>query len=126
MNLIYSTTFTPEIRDYLNKRANEIAELNKELTMARPKGSKNKTVAEKVEDMVEDVTALLPKASEAQAAEIVEAVEELQDIIDADEEATIKFPNGSTIKLGEVKEGEKLKGVRLVGRHPVTKEPVYK
>ena len=73
--------------------------------MARPKGSKNKSVAEKVEAIVEEVAALMPKAPEMEA-EILEAITEIRDIAKAPEE--VKAPTG-----------------KFVGVHPVTKEPVY-
>lgn len=66
--------------------------------MPRPKGSKNKTLNEKIEDLIEDVNEL-----DVDAGEKAEAISELEDLLDS--------PNNSEKKL--------------VGYHPISGEEVW-
>lgn len=84
-------------------RPNEIYIFNQENFMGRKAGSKNKTLAEKVEDIIADVQELKVDSAE-EAKEVAEAIDELEDIIAPKEE----------------------KGKVLVGKHPVSGESVYR
>lgn len=70
--------------------------------MPRPKGAKNKSVSQKVEDIIADMGELKAESPE-QAAEIAEAVIEIKDII------------SPKVKAPKV----------YVGKHPITGEAVY-
>jgi hypothetical protein len=52
------------------------------------------------------------------------ALAELLDMDNGPTVAKLKFPNGSTIDIGLVKEEEQIKGI-YVGLHPITLEKVY-
>lgn len=72
--------------------------------MARPKGAKNKTAVEKIEDAIQVASEAFALAStEEQKSEIEEAIDALVDATEPDAP----------------------KGTKLVGVHPITKEPVY-
>lgn len=79
--------------------------------MPRPKGSKNKTTAQKVEDLIEEVKEL--PVSEKEKAEIVD---ELDDLLEVSVE--VKEPE-VVAQINPVKEK------KFVGYHPITNEEVW-
>lgn len=72
------------------------------MSRGRPKGSKNKTTEEKVQELIEEVKEL--KADEAEKAEVID---ELDDLLSA-----------------PVK--EEVKEKRFLGYHPITGAEVWK
>jgi hypothetical protein len=79
--------------------------------MARPKGSKNKTTQQKVEDIIAEV-----KELPADATEINEAVAELEDLLDTKIEVTPDV-------VAQIKPEPKEK--KFYGYHPITGAEVW-
>jgi len=79
--------------------------------MPRPKGSKNKTINDKIDKMIEDVQKL--SVDEVEKAETIDELESL---------LGTEFVVTKEVKAVIVPVKEK----KFVGYHPITKEPVYK
>ena len=79
--------------------------------MPRPKGSKNKTVKNKIDEMIEEV-----KKLPVDEVEKAEAIDELEDLLGVEVVVTPEV----VAQIKPVKEK------KFVGYHPITKEPVYK
>lgn len=89
--------------------------------MGRPKGAKNKTIDEKVQDIIAEVKEL--KGDDTQTAE---AIDELEDLLLGDVPSDIpeyEEPTGSNV---QIELPIKLpKTGTLLGYHPATGAPVY-
>jgi hypothetical protein len=104
--------------------------------MPRPKGSKNKTADKIAKEAEVKLSKQLSKETSPEVAkEIAEAVQELSDIADllapkAQEEfehQEVLYPVEAPEIDEEIVVAENAEGLRrLIGRHPITKEPVYK
>jgi tRNA A22 N-methylase len=103
--------------------------------MPRPKGSKNKTADKIAKEAEVRLSKQLSKETSPEVAkEIAEAVQELSDIADLlAPKAQEEFKHQevlSSVETPEIDEEivvENAEGLRrLIGRHPITKEPVYK
>jgi hypothetical protein len=82
--------------------------------MPRPKGSKNKTVNQKIDELIEDVQKL-----QVDEAEKAEAIEELEDLLSPEVEISVKQPE----VVAEIKPASKDK--IFVGYHPITGKEVW-
>lgn len=82
--------------------------------MARPKGSKNKTINQKIDELIEDVQKLPVDEKEK-----TEAIEELEDLLNTEVEISVKEPE----VVAEIKPASKEK--KFVGYHPITNEEVW-
>lgn len=83
--------------------------------MPRPKGSKNKTVNQKIEELIEDVQSL-----PADEAEKAEAIDELEDLLSPEVEISVKEPE----VVAEITPSSKKK--IFLGYHPITGVEVWK
>jgi hypothetical protein len=79
--------------------------------MARPKGSKNKPVEAKIEELISQVQKLPVDETEK-----AEAVEELEDLLGKSE---------VTIEVKEPEIVAQIKSKKFLGRHPITKEEIW-
>lgn len=104
--------------------------------MPRPKGSKNKKAPQIAKEAKEKLDKQLSKIDcPVKTKEVSEAIAELEDVADllggddsTSEEVTLPQDPEPTPKDDEVIVIPKTtsRTPRLVGRHPITKEPVYK
>lgn len=81
--------------------------------MPRPRGSKNRTIKDKIEDLIEEV-----KELPVDEKEKAEAIDELDDLLEVKTEIVVKEPE-------VIAEIQPVKEKKFVGYHPITKEEVW-
>lgn len=80
--------------------------------MPRPKGSKNRSVKDKIDDLIEEIQELPGDAKEK-----AEVIDELEDLLEVNTEVIV------TPEV--VAQVQPTKEKKFVGYHPITKEEVW-